>query len=129
MIKQSLKDQILHINIANLDFSFRIPISKLGVIINWRIGENKSKGIIIDSVSKWAIQLFTNKVTELKYVSQFQNIVLQHSPKCPINWGNTFLAVNIQNDYNWQKSSSNTAKIKVSEDEIIANLKQKYKLV
>ena len=98
MIKQSLKDQILHINIANLDFSFRIPISKLGVIINWRIGENKSKGIIIDSVSKWAIQLFTNKVTELKYVSQFQNIVLQHSPKCPINWGNTFLAVNIQNE-------------------------------
>lgn len=129
MIKQSLKDQILHINIANLDFSFRIPISKLGVFINWRIGENKSKGIVIDSVSKWAIQLFTNKVTEPKYVRQFQNIVLQHSPICAVNWENTFLAVNIQNDYNWQKSSSNTAKIKVSEDEIIAKLKQKYKLV
>lgn len=129
MIKQSLKDQILHINIANLDFSYRIPTSKLGDIINWRIGENKSKGIVIDSVSKWAIQLFTNKVTELKYVRQFQNIVLQHSPECAVNWENTFLAVSIQNDYNWQKSSSNTAKIKISEDEIIANLKQKYKLV
>ena len=129
MIKQSLKDQILHINIANLDFSYRIPTSKLGDIINWRIGENKLKGIVIDSVSKWAIQLFTNKVTELKYVRQFQNIVLQHSPECAVNWENTFLAVSIQNDYNWQKSSSNTAKIKISEDEIIANLKQKYKLV
>tara|TARA_B100000767_G_C19403392_1_gene384896 strand:+ start:103 stop:492 length:390 start_codon:yes stop_codon:yes gene_type:complete len=129
MIKQSLKDQILHINIANLDFSYRIPTAKLGDIINWRIGENKSKGIVIDSVSKWAIQLFTNKVTELKYIRQFQNIVLQHSPICAVNWENTFLAVSIQNDYNWQKSSSNTAKIKVSEDEIIANLKQKYKLV
>tara|TARA_B110000027_G_C15857179_1_gene185302 strand:+ start:151 stop:540 length:390 start_codon:yes stop_codon:yes gene_type:complete len=129
MIEQSLKDQILHINIANLDFSYRIPTSKLGDIINWRIGENKSKGIVIDSVSKWAIQLFTNKVTELKYVRQFQNIVLQHSPECAVNWENTFLAVSIQNDYNWQKSSSNTAKIKISEDEIIANLKQKYKLV
>ena len=129
MIKQSLKDQILHINIANLDFSYRIPTSKLGDIINWRIGENKSKGIVIESVSKWAIQLFTNKVTELKYVRQFQNIVLQHSPKCAVNWENTFLAVSIQNDYNWQKSSSNTAKTKISEDEITANLKQKYKLV
>ena len=47
MINQSLKDQILHINIANLDFSYRIPIAKLGDIINWRIGENKSKGIVI----------------------------------------------------------------------------------
>ena len=129
MIKQSLKDQILHINITNLDFSYRIPTSKLGDVINWRIGENKLKGIVIDSVSKWAIQLFTNKVTELKYVRQFQNIVLQHSPECAVNWENTFLAVSIQNDYNWQKSSSNTAKIKISEDEIIANLKQKYKLV
>ena len=129
MIKQSLKDQILHINIANLDFSYRIPAAKLGDIINWRIGENKSKGIVIDSVSKWAIQLFTNKVTELKYIRQFQNIVLQHSPICAVNWENTFLAVSIQNDYNWQKSSSNTAKIKVSEYEIIAKLKQKYKLV
>ena len=129
MIKQSLKDQILHINIANLDFSYRIPTAKLGDIINWRIGENKSKGIVIDSVSKWAIQLFTNKVTELKYIRQFQNIVLQHNPICAVNWENTFLAVSIQNDYNWQKSSSNTAKIKVSEDEIIAKLKQKYKLV
>jgi len=129
MIKQSLKDQILHINIANLDFSYRIPTAKLGDIINWRIGENKSKGIVIDSVSKWVIQLFTNKVTELKYIRQFQNIVLQLSPKCAVNWENTFLAVSIQNDYNWQKSSSNTAKIKVSEDEIIAKLKQKYKLV
>lgn len=116
MIKQSLKDQILHINIANLDFSYRIPAAKLGDIINWRIGENKSKGIVIDSVSKWAIQLFTNKVTELKYIRQFQNIVLQHSPICAVNWENTFLAVSIQNDYNWQISSSNTAKIKVSED-------------
>lgn len=129
MIKQSLKDQILHINIANLDFSYRIPTAKLGDIINWRIGENKSKGIVIDSVSKWAIQLFTNKVTEPKYIRQFQNIVLQHSPICAVNWENTFLAINIQNDYNWQKSSSNTAKIKVSEDEIIAKLKQNYKLV
>ena len=129
MIKQSLKDQILHINIANLDFSYRIPAAKLGDIINWRIGENKSKGIVIDSVSKWAIQLFTNKVTELKYIRQFQNFVLQHSPICAVNWENTFLAVSIQNDYNWQKSSSNTAKIKVSEYEIIAKLKQKYKLV
>ena len=46
MIKQSLKDQVLHINIANLDFSYRIPTSKLGDITNWRIGENKLKGIV-----------------------------------------------------------------------------------
>ena len=111
-----------------MDFSYRIPIKKIGSTINWKIGENSSKGIVLEKVSKWTLQLFTNKVTELKYVRQFKSIVLDHLPNEEINWEDTFLAVNIQNEYNWLKSNNQKAEIKITEPEIIANLKEKYKV-
>ena len=128
MIKHSVTKEIIHLTIANMDFSYRIPIKKIGSTINWKIGENSSKGIVLEKVSKWTLQLFTNKVTELKYVRQFRSIVLDHLPNEEINWEDTFLAVNIQNEYNWVISNNKKAEIKITESEIIANLKEKYKL-
>jgi hypothetical protein len=49
-------------------------------------------------------------------------------PNEKINWEDTFLAVNIQNEYNWVISNNKKAEIKITESEIIANLKEKYKL-
>ena len=52
MIKHSVREEIIHLTIANMDFSYRIPIKKIGSTINWKIGENSSKGIVLEKVSK-----------------------------------------------------------------------------
>ena len=124
MIKHSLKDTLIYISIDKMDFSYRIPIKKIGNIIDWRIGEKENNGIVINDVSTWTLQLFTKKITEYKYIKQFKSIVLKHCPNTTINWEDTLLAVNIQNEYN----SLITAKKDINKDEIISILKKKHKL-
>ena len=128
MIKHSLKDNLISISIDKVDFSFRIPVKKIGNAIDWRIGGKGTKGIIIKNVSTWTLQLFTKKITEEKYIKQFISIVQEYSPKSTINWEDTLLAVNIQNKYNWLITTNNTAETKISEEEIISTLKEKFKL-
>ena len=111
-----------------MDFSYRIPIKKIGNTIDWRIGEKGTKGIVIKNVSTWTLHLFTKKTTEYKYIKQFRSIVQEHCSNSTINWEDTLLAVNIQNEYNWLITTNNTAKKKINEDEIISILKKKYKL-
>lgn len=128
MIKHSVKNELIHLSIDNLDFSYRIPLIKLGKAIDWRIGEKGTKGIVIKNVSAWTLQLFTKKITEDKYIKQFKEIVQEHSEKNTLNWEDTFLAVNIQNEYNWLITTKDKADQKISEDEIISTLKKKYKI-
>lgn len=125
MIKHSLKDNLINVSIDKKDFSYRIPVKKIGNAIDWRIGE---KGIIIKNVSTWTLQLFTKKITEDKYIKQFKSIVQEYSANNTINWEDTLMAVNIQNEYNWLIATNNTAEKKMDEDEIISTLKKKYKL-
>lgn len=128
MIRHSLKDDLIHISINKTDFSYRIPIKKIGNTVDWRIGKKGTKGIVIKDVSTWTLRLFTKKTTEDKYIKQFISIVQEHCPDSTINWEETRLAVNIQNEYNWLTTTNNAAEKKISEDEIISNLKKKYKL-
>ena len=128
MIKHSVKGNILNISIKGVDFSYRIPLNKLGNTSDWRIGKKEVESIVMKSVSTWALQLFTKKVTEIKYITQFQSIVQEHCPDNTINWEDTLLAVNIQNKYNWLITSNATAKKKIVENELISTLKKKYKL-
>lgn len=128
MIKHSLKDNLISISINKTDFSYRIPIKKIGNTIDWKIGGKGTKGIVIKNVSTWTLQLFTKKTTEDKHIKQFKNIVQEHCPSNTINWEDTLLAVNIQNEYNWLITTNNIAEKKISEDDIISNLKKKYKL-
>ncbi len=125
MIKNTLKDKQVHLSIENQDFSFRIPVKKIGNTVDWRIGEKGTDGIVMKQVSTWALQLFTKKITEEKYVLDFKSIVQKHAPKSVINWDLTFDAVNLQNDYNEMISAEN----KLSEEEIISHLKKKYNQV
>jgi len=127
MIKHSVKNDLIHLSIDNLDFSYRIPLIKLGKAIDWKIGEKGTKGIVIQNVSAWTLQLFTKKITEDKYIKQFKEIVQEHSEKNTVNWEDTFMAVNIQNEYNWL-TTKDKADQKISEDEIVSTLKKKYKL-
>ena len=92
-----------------MDFSYRIPIKKIGNTIDWRIGEKGTKGIVIKNVSTWTLQLFTKKTTEDKYIKQFKSIVQEHRSNNTINWEETVLAVNIQNEYNQLITTNNTA--------------------
>jgi hypothetical protein len=124
MIKHLFKNNLIYLSIDKIDFSYRIPIKKIENTIDWRIGKKGTKGIVIKNVSKWTLQLFTKKTTENKYIKQFKGIVQEHCPNSTINWEDTLLAVNIQNEYNWL----NTADKKINEDEIISTLKKKYKL-
>ena len=128
MIKQVLKDDLLYISIDKTDFSYRIPIKKIGTTIDWRIGAKGSKVILIKDVSKWTLQLFTKETTEYKYIKQFKGIVQKHCSDNTINWDETLLAVNIQNEYNWLIKTNNKAEEKINESEIILNLKKKYKI-
>ena len=127
MIKHSVKNDLIHLSIDNLDFSYRIPLIKLGKAIDWKIGEKGTKGIVIQNVSAWTLQLFTKKITEDKYIKQFKEIVQENSEKNTVNWEDTFLAVNIQNEYNWLTTKDKSDQ-KISEDEIVSTLKKKYKL-
>ena len=125
MIKHSLKDKQIHISIENKDFSFRIPVKKSVNTVDWRIGEKGTEGIVMKQVSTWALQLFTKKITEEKYVVQFKNIIQEYAPNNTINWEATIDAVNIQNEYNQLVAIENN----LSETDIIADLKKKYKVV
>lgn len=121
MIKHELKDNVVHVSIAKKDFSFRIPVEKIGNTIDWKIGAKDSEGIQIKNVSTWTLQLFTKKITEEKYIKQFKSIVQEYCPKNAVNWEDTFMAVNAQNDYNWLKSTNDK-----TEDEVILVLKEKF---
>ncbi len=122
MIKHSLKDDLIHVSIDNIDFSYRIPVKKLGNTIDWKMGEKGTNGILIKNVSKWSLQFFTKKALEEKYVIEFKNIVQEYAPTNTINWEETFTAIKIQNEYN------SLAENKLSDAEIITTLKTKYKL-
>ena len=128
MIKQSVKDEVISISIDKKDFSYRIPVKKIGNTIDWRIGSKETEAIVIKNVSTWTIQLFTKKTTEDKYIKQFVKIVQEHSPQNSINWEETLKAVNIQNEYNWLTTTNKTADTKMTSEEIILSLRKKYKL-
>ena len=128
MIKQSIKENILYLSIANQDFSYRIPVEKLGNTVNWKVGQKGTEGIVIENVSKWTLQLFTKQITEPKYVKEFEGIVQENNPENLINWENTKTAVTIQNQYNWLVETNKDAKKKMTEEEIIESLKKKFNL-
>ncbi|MEN8929360.1 MAG: hypothetical protein ABF242_01125 [Flavobacteriales bacterium] len=128
MIKQSIKDDIIFLSIANRDFSYRIPLAKIGAAIDWKIGQKGGEEIVIENVSKWTIQLFTKATAEQKHVKQFVEIVQEHSPNNNIDWKNTKTAVNAQNQYNWLVETNKTAKKKQTSEEIIESLKKKFNL-
>jgi hypothetical protein len=128
MIKHALKDDLISLSINKTDFSYRIPIKKIANTSDWKIGAKETKGIIMKNVSTWMLQLFTKKMTADKHIKQFKSIVQEYVPTNTINWEDTLMAVNIQNEYNWLITTNATAEEKNSEDEIIAILKKKYKL-
>lgn len=128
MINHSLKDEQVHISIDNVDFSYRIPLNKIGNTISWKVGEKGSEGIVIKNVSIWTLKLFTKNVTEDKFLEQFKAIVQEYSPKNSIDWKATLLAVRIQNEYNSLTKANLTAESKNSHEEIIMTLEEKYKL-
>ena len=128
MIKHSLKDNLLYTSIAKTDFSYRIPVKKIGNTIDWKIGEKETEGIVIKNVSTWMLQLLTKKTTEDKYIKQFKSIIQEHSPNNTINWEETLLAVKIQNEYNWLTTTNVSVEKKMEENDVISTLKKKYKL-
>lgn len=128
MIKHTLKDNLLHLSIDNMDFSYRIPVKKIGNTVDWRIGEKGTEGIVIKDVSTWTLQLFTKNTTDEKYVTQFKAIIQEQAPNNKINWKDTLAALAIQNEYNALIKANIAAEEKVSEEEIISTLKKKYKL-
>lgn len=128
MIKHSLKDDLLHLSIENVDFSYRIPVKKLGNTIHWKIGGKNTEGIVIQNVSKWALQLFTKNVTEEKYLTQFKTIVQAHCPDESIDWKETKLALNLQNEYNAQSATNATLLQKKSEEEILSEIETKFNI-
>ena len=127
MIKQSLKDKIVYVSIDNIDFSYRIPVKKIGNKLNWRIGAKGTDGIVVNDVSTWTMQLFTKVKMDEKYMQEFKKIVQEHAPNNSINWDDTFKAVNIQNEYNILVGANNAA-INHTEVEIIAALEKKFDL-
>lgn len=128
MIKQTIKDNLIYISITNQDFSYRIPVEKIGNTINWKVGEKGTEGIVINAVSKWTLQLFAKETPDNKHIKQFIAIIQEHSPNNTIDWENTRTAVNIQNQYNWLMETNKTAKNKQSNEEIIESLKKKFNL-
>ncbi|RYM31337.1 hypothetical protein ERX46_16780 [Brumimicrobium glaciale] len=128
MISQSLKDNQIHLSIDSMDFSYRIPVKKIGNSIDWKIGEKGTEGIVMKHVSAWTLKLFTANVTDEKFVKQFEKIVKAHAPDNTIDWEETFDAVNVQNEYNSMKKENAKSDHKLTEDEIISALSTKYKL-
>lgn len=124
MIKHSVKDDLLHISIEKIDFSYRIPLQKLGKTVKWRIGKYGTEGIVMKNVSKWTLQLFAKKATEDRYLEQFKSIVQECAPGNSIDWNETLLAVYVQLEYH----KLNSAADKLDEIEIISALEEKYKL-
>lgn len=128
MINNSIKDDVLHISIDNRDFSYRIPVNKLGKTISWIIGENKEEGIVIPNVSSWTLKLFTKNSADAKYIDQFKGLIQENAPNNSIDWKATSLAVSIQNDYNQLMISNPAFDQKTKNQEVIASLEEKYKL-
>jgi hypothetical protein len=128
MIKHSLTDELIHISIDNVDFSYRIPVKKIGNTISWNIGEKGKEGILMKNVSTWTLRLFTKQITEDKYIQQFKSIVQEYAPNNSINWEETLLAVNIQNEYNLLITANITSKEKKTAEEILSIVEAKYKL-
>lgn len=128
MIKHSIKDDTLLISINKKDFSYRIPVKKIGNSTDWIVGDQSKKGIVIKNVSSWTLQLFTKKVTEEKYIKQFVSIIQELSTDNSINWESTLFAVEVQNKYNWMVSSNKASVEKLSEEEIISKLIEKYQI-
>ena len=126
MIKHELKNDQLHISIENKDFSYRIPLNKLEDLIDWKVGKDKSNGVVIKNVSKWTTKLFTKSITTLDDVKQFKGIVQQYCPDNTIDWNETVKAINIQSHYN--NLVLDLKKQNLSESQIIETLKKKYKL-
>ena len=128
MINHSLKDKLVSVSIDNIDFSYRIPVKKIGNTVHWRIGEKGTEGIVIKNVSTWTLQLFTKNVTEEKYIKQFKSIVQEYAPNNSIDWKETLLAVNIQNEYNLAIIANAAAKEKMNDNEILSILEKKNNL-
>lgn len=128
MIKHELKDKLVQISIDKKDFSHRIPVEKIGKAIQWNIGERGSERIVIKNVSRLTLRLFTQQITDEKYIQQFKDIVQEYAPKNNIDWKATLLAVTIQNEYNSRMAVQETAASKMSSDEIIGILEEKYGL-
>jgi hypothetical protein len=128
MIKHTLIENLVHVSIENVDFSYRIPLNKLGNTVDWRIGEKDGPDIKIKKVSKWTLQLFTKKVALDNYLLDFKGVIEKYKSENSINWESTFLAVAVQNEYNRLKETSKEADKKSSEAELISTLKKKYKL-
>jgi len=128
MIKHALKDDLVHISIDKKDFSHRIPVEKIGKAIQWSIGEKKTESIVVKNISKWMLRLFTQQITEDRYIKQFQGIVQEYAPKNNIDWKATLLAVTIQNEYNSRIAVQKNSANKMTEEEIIAILEEKYNL-
>jgi hypothetical protein len=128
MIKHTLKDKIVSISIENIDFSYRIPTKKMGNTTDWRIGEKETEGILVKNVSTWTLHLFTKETTEDKYIKEFKSIVQEYAPSNTINWEETQLALNLQNEYNLMIKTNATVEKKMNEDEIVSILKKKYTL-
>lgn len=128
MINHSLKDKLVSVSIANRDFSYRIPVKKIGNTVHWRIGEKGTEGIVMKNVSTWTLQLFTKNTTEDKYIQQFKSIVQEYAPNNSIDWKETLLAVTIQNEYNLLIAANTIAKEKMDDNEILSILEKKYNL-
>lgn len=124
MIKHSLKDDLLHISIENMDFSYRIPVSKLGKPVKWVIGKYGTEGITMRNISKWTVQLFGKNTLADAYIEQFKSIVQEYAPKNSIDWNETILAVYVQREYDRLKKEEPN----MSEKDLISTLEEKYKL-
>lgn len=123
MIKHTVKDELILVSIDKVDFSYRIPLAKIGNFTDWKIGEKGTNGIVIPKVSIWTLQLFTKKITDDAFILQFKDIVQEYSPKNTIDWDETLLAIRIQNDYNALRAEN-----KLSEEEIISELEKQHAL-
>ena len=128
MINHSIKDKVVSVSIANIDFSYRIPVKKMGNLVNWRIGEKGTEGIVMKNVSTWTLQLFTKNVTDDKYVQEFKEIVQKYAPNNSIDWKETLLAVTIQNQYNLAIVANEAAQEKKSDGEILSVLEKEHGL-
>lgn len=126
MMKHELKNDQLHVSIEKKDFSYRIPVSKLEDLINWKVGKDKSNTIVVKDVSKWATKLFTKGITTMDDVKQFKGIVQHYCPDNTIDWVETEKAINIQSHYT--NLVLDLKKENPSEEAIIAKLKKKYDL-
>ena len=128
MIKHELKDNLLYVSIANMDFSYRIPVKKLGKTMSWKIGEKELGNIVIEGVSAWTVQLFSKSTATDNYIKQFKGLIHEHCPENEINWEDTLMAIKIQHEYDLLSKTKNAGKNDNTQNEILSFLADKYKL-